>query len=420
MSDWKEFSLGEVADPKDRYSFSGGPFGSNLKSEEYTENGIRIIQLQNIGDGTFKDEYKIYTSNEKADELFSCNIYPGDIVLSKMGDPVARATLIPDTHDRYLMASDGIRLKVDPTRFDSTFVLNAINSPQFRSTAEGVSGGSTRKRIGLTTLKGLTIYAPPLPEQKKIAEILSGIDNTIQHLLKAISLHERARNALMESIFQDGYQTAKSGSDEWQTWTIEELLANTPTPMRSGPFGSALLKEELAEAGIPFLGIDNVKTEEFVPSFKRFLGNSKFNELRRYEVFPHDVMITIMGTVGRSCVVPEGIGQCVSSKHTWTMTFDRKKVSPEIICWQLNHFSRTRKKFLESSQGGVMDAISSQTLRKIEVPIPANKEYAKKLAEQYLSSRRYQQALKAKLAKIRLLKRAVTSNLLSGRKRVTL
>jgi type I restriction enzyme, S subunit len=180
MSDWKEFSLGEVADPNDRYSFSGGPFGSNLKSEEYTENGVRIIQLQNIGDGTFKNNYKIYTSEEKADELFSCNIYPGEIILSKMGDPVARATLIPSMDERYLMASDGIRLKVDPARFDSTFILNAINSPEFRGTAESVSVGSTRKRIGLTTLKGLTIYAPPLPEQKKIAEILSGIDRSIQ------------------------------------------------------------------------------------------------------------------------------------------------------------------------------------------------------------------------------------------------
>ncbi len=62
MSDWKEFSIGEIADPTDRYSFSGGPFGSNLKSKEYTEGGVRIIQLQIIGVGQFKDNYKIYTS----------------------------------------------------------------------------------------------------------------------------------------------------------------------------------------------------------------------------------------------------------------------------------------------------------------------------------------------------------------------
>jgi type I restriction enzyme, S subunit len=197
MSDWKEFSIGEIADPTDRYSFSGGPFGSNLKSEEYTDGGVRIIQLQNIGDGYFKDNYKIYTSEEKADELLSCNIYPGEIILSKMGDPVARATLIPDSEERYLMASDGIRLKVDTTRFDSTFILNAINSPQFRNSAEAVSVGSTRKRIGLTTLKGLTIYAPSLPEQKKIAEILSGIDYFIEKVETEATKYESLRQATL-------------------------------------------------------------------------------------------------------------------------------------------------------------------------------------------------------------------------------
>src|SRR5690606_15513882 len=107
---------------------TGGPFGSNLKASDYTENGVRIIQLQNIGDGVFNDEYRVYTSTKKADELASCNIFPGDILLSKMGDPVARATLVPPIEERYLMASDGIRLKVDEKKFDRNFILEAINS----------------------------------------------------------------------------------------------------------------------------------------------------------------------------------------------------------------------------------------------------------------------------------------------------
>lgn len=396
---WEKMELGKVCEIV---------LGQSPSSDTYNQDRIGLPFFQ--GKSEFGSKYaqaKIWCSDPVKTAKMN------DILLSVRA-PVGESNLAPNI----CCIGRGIAaLRADQEKLLQEFLWHQIDFKKVY--LQRISQGSTFDAISGKDLSELEIELPPLPEQKKIAEILSGIDNTIQRLLEAIGLHERARNALMESIFQDGYQMAKSGSDEWQTWTIEELLANTPTPMRSGPFGSALLKEELAEAGIPFLGIDNVKTEEFVPSFKRFLGNSKFNELRRYEVFPHDVMITIMGTVGRSCVVPEGTGQCVSSKHIWTMTFDCKKVSPEIICWQLNYFSRTRKKFLESSQGGVMDAISSQTLREIEVPIPANKEYAKKLAEQYLSSRRYQQALKAKLAKIRLLKSAVTSNLLSGRKRVT-
>jgi type I restriction enzyme S subunit len=279
--------------------------------------------------------------------------------------------------------------------------------------------GSTVKGIRLEDLQQLPIAIPPLPEQKKIAEILSGIDKDIKLISRAIDSHRAARNALMESIFRDGQKKATDGSSEWRIWTIEELLGDSKIPMRSGPFGSALLKEELAEKGIPFLGIDNVQTEEFVPTFKRFLPPKKFQQLSRYQVFPHDVMITIMGTVGRSCVVPEGIGPCVSSKHTWTMTFDNSKVAAEIICWQLNHFSRTRKKILEDSQGGVMDAISSQTIREAEVPLPTVQEFADKILGYYKISRKHEQAMISKLEKTRLLKYAVSAELLSGRKRAS-
>jgi len=277
----------------------------------------------------------------------------------------------------------------------------------------------TRAKLNQADLRQIEIVVPPLPEQKKIAEILSGIDRQIGLISRAIDSNRAARNALMESIFHEGHRKATNRSDEWRIWTVEELLANSATPMRSGPFGSALLKEELADEGIPFLGIDNVKTEEFVPTFKRFLPPQKFQQLSRYEVFPHDVMITIMGTVGRSCVVPAGIGPCVSSKHTWTMTFDRHKVAPEIVCWQLNHFSRTRKRFSEGSQGGVMDAISSQTLRETEVPFPTAQDLAERILGYYKISLRHEKEMRARLEKTRLLKSAVSSDLLSGRKRVS-
>ena len=285
-----------------------------------------------------------------------------------------------------------------------------------RNSAEGTGVPHVSRRF----LEDIEILVPPLPEQKKIAEILSGIDREIELLAKAIDSHRTTRNALIESIFEDGHKKAENGSSEWRVWSIEDLLASTATPMRSGPFGSALLKEELAKEGIPFLGIDNVRTEEFVLTFKRFLTDEKFKELKRYEVFPQDVMITIMGTVGRSCVVPEGIGPCVSSKHTWTMTFDHSKVAPEIICWQLNHYGRTRTKFLESSQGGVMDAISSQTLRETEVPIPTCRVFAEQIVGQYKSSHNHEQTLNKKFRKMKLLKNAVASDLLSGRKRVSI
>jgi Restriction endonuclease S subunits len=197
---WEIYKLEDIADNNVRWSITGGPFGSNLKTVDYTADGVRIIQLQNIGDGVFYDDYKIYTSEEKADELISCNIYPGEIILSKMGDPVARACIIPNSNVRYLMASDGIRLVVNRKRFDILFVHDYINSVYFRKKAIEASTGSTRQRIGLEDLKKLPIVAPPLPEQQAIATILSDMDVEISALEQKRKKTHMLKQGMMQEL----------------------------------------------------------------------------------------------------------------------------------------------------------------------------------------------------------------------------
>ncbi|MBU3631141.1 restriction endonuclease subunit S [Polynucleobacter sp. AP-Melu-500A-A1] len=197
---WDVANLSDVADPRIRWSFTGGPFGSNLKSSDYVARGVRIIQLQNIGDGNFKNDYEIFTSPEKADELISCNIYPGEIILSKMGDPVARACIIPPIHDRYLMCSDGIRLAVDQNKFDTYFVFTQINAESFRKSAANAGTGSTRKRIGLTELRALQLLCPPIQEQRAIALTLRDVDTLLDSLHSLIGKKTNLKQAAMQQL----------------------------------------------------------------------------------------------------------------------------------------------------------------------------------------------------------------------------
>lgn len=231
---WRKISLGELADRNIRWSFSGGPFGSNLKSSDYTESGIRIIQLQNIGDSCFLDNYKIFTSKQKADELLSCNIYPGEIILAKMGDPVARSCIVPTTEERYLMCSDGIRLVVDKNNYSSTFTFYLINSKYFRKKAEEKSTGSTRKRIGLDELKSIPIFIPILQEQKKIADCLSSLDELIEAHEQKLDALKQHKKGLMQHLFPvEGETTPRwrfpefRNAGEWEKYEIGDIFTAT-------------------------------------------------------------------------------------------------------------------------------------------------------------------------------------------------
>jgi type I restriction enzyme S subunit len=288
------------------------------------------------------------------------------------------------------------------------------------------------------------IDVPPLSQQRRIAEILSTVDEAIEQTEALIAKYQQVKAGLMHDLFTRGLSPEASAKGdvtwtlrptraqaphlykesplgwipkEWECLTIEDLLAKTFSPMRSGPFGSALLKDELIEDGIPFLGIDNVYAECFVPIYRRFISHQKFVELIRYAVFPGDVIITIMGTVGRCCVVPDYLTEALSSKHLWTMTFDDSRVFPELVCWQLNHARWVKDWFARYSQGAVMEAIQSSTLRSLQLPVP-------KIDEQKLIVSRYRgcthliEMEETHAAKLQQEKHGLMHDLLTGRVRV--
>ncbi len=220
--EWEEATLGETKS-KDKWSITGGPFGSDLKVSDYIEHGgVRVLQLQNIGDGEFNHKSDVRTSDEKADQLLACNIYPGEIIISKMGDPVARACFIPDTEPRYVMASDGIRLKVNEKEWDSKFVLSLINSERVRNMALRWSIGSTRRRIGLSDLKNLPFVKPPLAEQQKIATILSTWDNAIGQQQALIAAKQQFKKGLMQNLLT-GKKRFPGFTEKWRSETLSEV-----------------------------------------------------------------------------------------------------------------------------------------------------------------------------------------------------
>ncbi|MEJ8764701.1 restriction endonuclease subunit S [Oceanobacillus sp. HCA-5259] len=229
---WFELRLKDFREESDRYSYTGGPFGSDLKSIDYTETGIRIIQLQNIGDGFFSNSYKIYTSKEKAESLSSNLIFPDDIIIAKMAEPLARAAIIPNDESKYLMASDGIRLKVDKSKFNNYFILTLINHDNFRNKALENSTGTTRKRIGLVTLGNLGSYVPEFGEQQKIGKFFKILDERIANQERKIAKVKALKSAYLTEMFSQEGETVpkrrfKGFQSEWLRRKVGDIFQVT-------------------------------------------------------------------------------------------------------------------------------------------------------------------------------------------------
>ena len=99
------------------------------------------------------------------------------------------------------MCSDGIRLAVDPERFDPYFVLAQINAPEFREKANSAGTGSTRKRIGLKDLRDLSLKCPPTKqEQMDIAMVLLAIDQGISKIEEQASKTDALKRGMMQQL----------------------------------------------------------------------------------------------------------------------------------------------------------------------------------------------------------------------------
>ena len=127
--------LGDVAASVPN-SFVDGPFGSEMKSDEYTDEGVRLIQLQNIGDGIWIDDNKKFISAEKFATLKRHGAVPGDIAIAKMADPIARSCILPPVANQFIVVADCIKLTPDRSKYDAGFVSRAINSHNTRREAD--------------------------------------------------------------------------------------------------------------------------------------------------------------------------------------------------------------------------------------------------------------------------------------------
>jgi type I restriction enzyme S subunit len=98
----------------------------------------------------------------------------------------------------------------------------------------------------------------------------------------------------------------------WNFSQVHELVDSKKGSIKIGPFGSALKKAEFSNDGIRVLGIDHVYPNKLVWEKPKFIPLKKYSELTQYTVSPGDILVTNMGTVGRTCYVPTDFPQSKS------------------------------------------------------------------------------------------------------------
>lgn len=192
----------------DRMSFrkaavrlSDGPFGSNLKSEHYTNSGIRVIRLGNIGIGTFINNDRVYISEVHYEELKKYTCKAGEIVIGTLGEPNLRACIVPEFIGVAINKADCVHYIPNPAILNNLFVCQYLNCPQTLSLAFGMVHGQTRSRISSGQIADMPIFIPPLNLQNIFAAFVQQVDKSKFEIQKSLEKLETLKKALMQRYF---------------------------------------------------------------------------------------------------------------------------------------------------------------------------------------------------------------------------
>ena len=204
-ADWPEISIEELK-ASSRNAIAMGPFGSNIKAENFVEEGIPVIKGGNLtGDFIVEDKFDFLTE-EKADQLKTSNAFRRDIVITHRGT-IGQVGIIPDNSkfERYVVSQSQLKVTLDQEKVNPYFVYYFLRSPvgQHRLLMNASQVGVPAIAKASTSVKGIMVPCPEKEIQDKVVEIILGVDHKIHNNRQINQTLESMAQTIFKSWFVD-------------------------------------------------------------------------------------------------------------------------------------------------------------------------------------------------------------------------
>lgn len=259
--------------------------GDWIESNDQSNYGIRLVQTGNIGNGEYLDkpDKAKYISEETCSRLNCTDVYEGDILISRLPDPIGRSCIVPQDIGRAITAVDCTILRVNHNIYNPQFFVYYTQTDLYKSRLSHYLTGTTRKRISRKNLENIVVPQYPKKEQDIIVNKLDMITNLIslrKQQLKNFDMLVKSRFIEMfgDLINEPKYPGIKLGS------LGVMITGGTPSrkhdeyyggniPFISTPcLGSNFISEKNVQNYLTEAGVKNSATHK-IPPYSLMVGN---------------------------------------------------------------------------------------------------------------------------------------------------
>jgi len=255
---------------------------------------------------------------------------------------------------------------------------------------KGLGKFGTQLNLNTDTVGGIKIGCTVNSELEKIVNFLdhetSKIDTLIEKQQQLIKLLKEKRQAVISHAVTKGLNPNAPMRDSGVEWLGEvpehwsvckfKFLVKEST---AGPYGSSLTKAMYTSSGVRVYGQQQVIPNDFSIG-DYYISEEKFEGMKRYEVFPGDLLVSVMGTIGRVAVVPHGIERGIINPRLVKYKIREDIVLPKFV--QSSILSEvSQMQLLLAAQGSTMDGLNMQILGELPIAYPSIDEQIEILCE---------------------------------------
>lgn len=215
--------------------------GDWIESKDQSPSGIRLLQTGNVGLGQYRsnENRARYISAETFERLNCTEVVAGDVLISRLPDPIGRACVIPELNERMITAVDCAVLRFIDLVLPEFFVYYSQSS-EYLQTVEAKATGTTRQRISRSNLSQISVPLPPLDEQKRIVakldEAQQQFDRLNNNLEQQLSQLTDFDSAMLSEMLENMSQTPEHPvTSKWPKVPLGSLFKTSSgaTPLKS-------------------------------------------------------------------------------------------------------------------------------------------------------------------------------------------
>lgn len=196
--EWIEARIDELGNGL-RPVLKAGPFGSSVTKETYQPSGYKVYGQQEVVAKDL-DAEAYFVSEATFSRHKSCAVKPGDILMTMMGT-IGRVYLVPEGAPEGIINPRLVRIAFDTSRILPEYAEVALEQPPLQRLLNRRSHGGTMQGLNIEALASIRLLLPPIPVQRKIAEIMRTWDTAIQKTEQLIAAKERNLAVLRRKMF---------------------------------------------------------------------------------------------------------------------------------------------------------------------------------------------------------------------------